>query len=87
MFAGYIQAVSTLLFLNRLVKQLSQLVKAAKKYGTIVSYDLNYRPSMWEAIGGLAKAQEVNKEVAKYVDVMIGNEEDFTACLGFEIRR
>ena len=40
---------------------------------------------MWEAIGGLAKAQEVNKEVAKYVDVMIGNEEDFTACLGFEI--
>ena len=40
---------------------------------------------MWSAIGGLAKAQEVNKEIAKYVDVMIGNEEDFTACLGFEI--
>ena len=59
--------------------------KAAKKYGTIVSYDLNYRPSMWSAIGGQAKAQEVNKEIAKYVDVMIGNEEDFTACLGFEI--
>ena len=59
--------------------------KAAKKYGTIVSYDLNYRPSMWSAIGGLATAQEVNKEVAKYVDVMIGNEEDFTACLGFKI--
>ena len=39
---------------------------------------------MWEAIGGLAKAQEVNKEVAKYVDVMIGNEEDFTACLGLK---
>ena len=48
-------------------------------------YDLNYRPSMWDAIGGQAKAQEVNKEIAKYVDVMIGNEEDFTACLGFEI--
>ena len=60
-------------------------IKTAKKYGTIVSYDLNYRPSMWSAIGGLAKAQEVNKEIAKYVDVMIGNEEDFTACLGFEI--
>ncbi|MCR5732707.1 MAG: sugar kinase [Sphaerochaetaceae bacterium] len=59
--------------------------KAAKKYGTIVSYDLNYRPSMWSAIGGLEKAQAVNKEVAKYVDVMIGNEEDFTACLGFEV--
>ena len=60
-------------------------IKTAKKYGTIVSYDLNYRPSMWSAIGGKAKAQEVNKEIAKYVDVMIGNEEDFTACLGFEI--
>ncbi|MFI3142400.1 MAG: sugar kinase [Clostridia bacterium] len=60
-------------------------VKAAKKYGTIVSYDLNYRPSLWKDIGGQAKAQEVNKEIAKYIDVMIGNEEDFTACLGFEI--
>ena len=60
-------------------------IKTAKKYGTIVSYDLNYRPSMWDAIGGQAKAQEVNKEIAKYVDVMIGNEEDFTACLGFQI--
>ena len=62
-----------------------EAIKTAKKYGTIVSYDLNYRPSMWSAIGGLEKAQEVNKEIAKYVDVMIGNEEDFTACLGFEI--
>jgi len=62
-----------------------EAIKTAKKYGTIVSYDLNYRPSMWSAIGGQAKAQEVNREVAKYVDVMIGNEEDFTACLGFEI--
>ena len=60
-------------------------IRVAKKYGTIISYDLNYRPSMWSAIGGQAKAQEVNKELAKYVDVMIGNEEDFTACLGFRI--
>ena len=60
-------------------------VKKAKEYGTVVSYDLNYRPSLWKGIGGQAKAQEVNKEIAKYVDVMIGNEEDFTACLGFEI--
>ena len=58
---------------------------AAKKYGTIVSYDLNYRPSLWKAIGGHAKCQEVNKEIARYVDVMIGNEEDFTACLGLEV--
>lgn len=60
-------------------------IRTAKKYGTIISYDLNYRPSMWSEIGGHAKAQEVNREIAKYVDVMIGNEEDFTACLGFEI--
>jgi len=59
--------------------------KAAKKHGTIVSYDLNYRPSLWKTIGGLKKAQEVNREIAKYVDVMIGNEEDFTASLGFEV--
>lgn len=60
-------------------------MKSAKKHGTIVSYDLNYRPSLWKSIGGSSKAQEVNKEIAKYVDVMIGNEEDFTACLGFEV--
>ncbi len=62
-----------------------EAVKTAKKYGTIVSYDLNYRPSLWKSIGGKEKAQEVNKAIAPYVDVMIGNEEDFTACLGFEI--
>lgn len=66
-------------------KTVIEAIKTAKKYGTVVSYDLNYRPSMWSAIGGLEKAQEVNKEIAKYVDVMIGNEEDFTACLGLEI--
>jgi len=63
-----------------------EAVKAARKHGTIVSYDLNYRPSLWKSIGGLAKAQEVNREIAKHVDVMIGNEEDFTASLGFEVK-
>ncbi|RFC48333.1 MAG: 2-dehydro-3-deoxygluconokinase [Verrucomicrobia bacterium] len=62
-----------------------EAVKAAKKHGTIVSYDLNYRPSLWKSIGGQAKARSVNQEIAKYVDVMIGNEEDFTASLGFEV--
>jgi 2-dehydro-3-deoxygluconokinase len=62
-----------------------EAVKAANKHGTIVSYDLNYRPSLWKSIGGQAKAREVNREIAKYVDVMIGNEEDFTASLGFEV--
>ena len=62
-----------------------EAVKAAKKHGTIVSYDLNYRPSLWKSIGGQAKAREVNREIAKHVDAMIGNEEDFTASLGFEV--
>jgi len=62
-----------------------EAVKAAKRYGTIVSYDLNYRPSLWKNLGGYEKAQSVNREIAKHVDVMIGNEEDYTACLGFEV--
>jgi 2-dehydro-3-deoxygluconokinase len=64
---------------------LEEAMKAAKKHGTIISYDLNYRGSLWKSIGGQKKAQEVNKMLARYVDVMIGNEEDFTACLGFEV--
>ncbi|MFV0253358.1 MAG: sugar kinase [Beutenbergiaceae bacterium] len=62
-----------------------EAVTAAKKHGTIVSYDLNYRPSLWKAIGGQAKAQQVNTAIAPHIDVMIGNEEDFTASLGFEV--
>ncbi len=62
-----------------------EAVQAARRHGTIVSYDLNYRPSLWKSIGGIAKAREVNREIAQHVDVMIGNEEDFTACLGFEV--
>ncbi|MFA5190178.1 MAG: sugar kinase [Verrucomicrobiia bacterium] len=66
-------------------KLVIEAVQKAKQYGTMVSYDLNYRPSLWKSIGGQKRAQEVNKEIAKYVDVMIGNEEDFTACLGFKV--
>jgi 2-dehydro-3-deoxygluconokinase len=60
-------------------------MEAAKRSGTIVSYDLNYRASLWKAIGGKTKAQEVNRRLATLVDVMIGNEEDFTAALGFSV--
>jgi len=62
-----------------------EAVTAAGRHGTIVSYDLNYRPSLWKSIGGQARGREVNREIARYVDVMIGNEEDFTASLGFEV--
>jgi 2-dehydro-3-deoxygluconokinase len=60
-------------------------MQSARKFGTIISYDLNYRPSLWKSIGGLEKAREVNRRLAQYVDVMIGNEEDFTASLGFDV--
>ena len=60
-------------------------MQAAERHGTVVSYDLNYRPSLWKAIGGQERAREVNRELARHVDVMIGNEEDFTAALGFEV--
>jgi 2-dehydro-3-deoxygluconokinase len=63
-----------------------EAMKAARKHGTIVSYDLNYRPSLWKSLGGKKKAQEVNRLIAPYVNVMIGNEEDFSAALGYEVQ-
>ena len=63
-----------------------EAVAAAKQRGTTVSYDLNYRKSLWQDIGGQKKAMQVNRAVAPYVDVMLGNEEDFTAALGFEVK-
>jgi 2-dehydro-3-deoxygluconokinase len=60
-------------------------MQAARKHGTIVSYDLNYRDSLWKSIGGKKRAQEVNRRLAPFVDVMLGNEEDFSAALGFEV--
>jgi len=62
-----------------------EAMTAARKHGTLVSYDLNYRPSLWKTIGGQKRAREVNRELAPLVDVMLGNEEDFTAALGFEV--
>ena len=67
-------------------KLVIEAVQAARKHGAIVSYDLNYRPSLWKSIGGQKQAQAVNREIARHVDVMIGNEEDFTACLGLEVK-
>jgi len=60
-------------------------IATAKKHGVIVSYDLNYRESLWKAIGGKAKAQEVNRALVSQIDVLFGNEEDFSATLGIEM--
>jgi len=63
-----------------------EAMKAARDAGTVISYDLNYRPSLWKPRGGQERAVEVNRELAQYVDVMIGNEEDFTSALGFKVQ-
>jgi 2-dehydro-3-deoxygluconokinase len=62
-----------------------EAMQAARRHGTIVSYDLNYRASLWKSLGGKARAQEVNRRIAPFVDVMLGNEEDFSAALGYEV--
>ena len=62
-----------------------EAMQSARRHGVIVSYDLNYRESLWKGIGGKARAQKVNRELAPLVDVMLGNEEDFSAALGFEV--
>jgi 2-dehydro-3-deoxygluconokinase len=64
---------------------IAEAIEAARAHGVIVSYDLNYRPSLWRAHGGVDEARRVNRELVRQVDVVIGNEEDFTACLGLEI--
>lgn len=60
-------------------------MQSAKRHGAVVSYDLNYRPSLWKAVGGQPRALEVNRAIAPHVDVMLGNEEDFTTALGFAV--
>ena len=62
-----------------------EAMEAAREAGAIVSYDLNYRASLWSATGGKPRAQEVNRQLAPLVDVLFGNEEDFTAALGFRV--
>jgi 2-dehydro-3-deoxygluconokinase len=64
---------------------IAEALQAAKKFGTITSYDLNFRSSLWSAFGGKANCQAINRKLAPFVDVMIGNEEDFTACLGLHV--
>jgi 2-dehydro-3-deoxygluconokinase len=64
----------------------AEAMDAARGHGTPVSYDLNFRDSLWKSIGGKAKAQEVNRELVSKVDLLLGNEEDFTAMLGVSIK-
>ena len=62
-----------------------EAIQTAKEHGTAISYDLNYRESLWKSFGGRKRAMEVNRELVSQVDALVGNEEDFTAALGFEV--
>ncbi len=62
-----------------------EATQAARRHGTVVSYDLNFRASLWKSHGGKKQAQDVNRRIAPYVDVMLGNEEDFSAALGYDV--
>lgn len=62
-----------------------EAMRAARRAGTVVSYDLNYRPSLWSDYGGTERAQAVNRSLVRHADVLFGNEEDFTAALGFDV--
>jgi len=64
----------------------AEAMDAARAHGTPVSYDLNYRDSLWRSIGGKARAQEVNRDLVRKVDLLLGNEEDFSAMLGVELK-
>ena len=83
--AGFIRAESSAALSDTTPEFAHDAMESARKHGTIISYDLNYRASLWQAIGGQARAREVNRKLAPLIDVMIGNEEDFTAALGFEV--
>jgi 2-dehydro-3-deoxygluconokinase len=62
-----------------------EAMSAARRHGTIVSFDLNYRPSLWKASGGTEAAAETNRRLVEQVDVLLGNEEDFSAALGYSL--
>ncbi len=64
----------------------SEAMDAARRHGTPISYDLNYRESLWKSIGGKGRAQEINRELVRKVDVLLGNEEDFSAMLGIALQ-
>ncbi len=63
-----------------------EAMDVARKYATPISYDLNFRESLWKSIGGKDKAREVNREIVRKVDLLLGNEEDFSAMLGVKIK-
>lgn len=63
-------------------KLIIEAMKAAKAAGAVASFDLNYRPKLWNTAGGPARARKVVGQIVKHVDVLVGNEEDLQLALG-----
>jgi 2-dehydro-3-deoxygluconokinase len=59
-----------------------ELARAARTYGTRISFDLNHRASFWE--GRETELAAIFDEIASVSDILVGNEEDFQLCLGLE---
>jgi sugar/nucleoside kinase (ribokinase family) len=62
-----------------------EAMQVAHKFAVVGSYDLNYRVSLWKLFGGKKRAQEVNRRIASYVVVRLGNEEAFSTALGYNL--
>jgi 2-dehydro-3-deoxygluconokinase len=59
-----------------------ELARTAKKYGTRISFDLNYRASFWK--NREKELRDIFTEIASVSDILVGNEEDFQLCLGIK---
>ncbi len=59
-----------------------EIARAAKKHGSLISFDLNHRASFWE--GREKELHDIFTEIASISDILVGNEEDFQLCLGIQ---
>ncbi|MBQ2455882.1 MAG: sugar kinase [Firmicutes bacterium] len=75
--SGLIAAMS-----EKTTKTCIELAQAARQYGTLVSFDLNYRASFWK--GREEELRDAFSRIASCADILVGNEEDFQLCLGFK---
>jgi 2-dehydro-3-deoxygluconokinase len=62
-----------------------EAMSAARRHGTVVSYDCNFRPSLWRGEGGAERARQVTRSLVGHADVLIGGEEDLVARLGLDV--
>lgn len=62
-----------------------EAMRAARRHGVLVSYDLNFRPSLWSDSGGVPAAVEINRRLVSHADVLVGNEGQLAGLLGLDV--